>query len=202
MSTPIVVNGLQQRLPSETMNAYHIAAGDLQNAPASSTPSTLQSLDAVVGVHVGDALADVHVQGGDSGEHQYLLDDAPIFVPIRNGGFFGSFSPFAIDQITIHKAGFEARHGSFLSGSIELNHDLQSSDGSIATVQIDPLSINGRINGAIREEKNISAQWMVAGRMGLWEFFQPRQIEQNVREWSRPNTFLSTTLAGEGSTSS
>ena len=197
MTTPIVVNGLHQRLPSEQLTAFRVTSRELQNAPASSTPSTLQALDAVVGVHVGDALADVHVQGGDSGEHQYLLDDVPIFVPIRNGGFFGSFSPFAIDQISIHKAGYEARHGSFLSGSIELNHDLQASDGSIATIQIDPLSLNGKINGAIREEKNISAQWMVAGRMGLWEIFRPHQIEQSVREWSRPNSFLSNALTGQ-----
>ncbi|MFK7846476.1 MAG: carboxypeptidase-like regulatory domain-containing protein [Rhodothermales bacterium] len=194
LTTPIVINGLNQRLPSKELSAVRISAGELQNAPASSTPSTLQALDAVAGVHVGDALADVHVQGGDSGEHQYLLDDAPIFIPIRNGGFFGSFSPFAINQVTVHKAGFEARHGSYLSGSIEFNHDLQSSDGSIATIQIDPLSLNGRLNGKIREEKNISAQWMVAGRFGLWDVFQPNQIEQNFRDWSRPNTFLANTL--------
>ncbi len=196
MSTPIVINGLNQRLPSEALNAGRISASELQNSSASSTPSTLQALDAVAGVHIGDALADVHVQGGDSGEHQYLLDDAPIFIPIRNGGFFGSFSPFAINQVTVHKAGFEARHGSYLSGSIEFNHDLQSSDGSIATIQIDPLSLNGRINGRIREEKNISAQWMLAGRLSLWDIFQPNQIEQNFRAWSKPNTFLTSTLAG------
>ena len=197
LSTPIVVNGLQERLSAGRLNAYRVSASELQNAPASSTPSTLQSLDAVAGVHVGDALAEVHVQGGAAGEHQYLLDDAPVFVPIRNGGFFGSFSPFAIDQITVHKAGFEARHGSYLSGSVEMTHDLRSTDGSTATVQIDPLSANGRINGILREEKNISAQWMLAGRTDLWATFQPNQVENNFREWSQPNTFLSDALSGE-----
>ncbi len=196
MSTPIVVNGLQQRFSPDALNAFSIPSSRLQNAPASSTPSTLQSLDAVVGVHVGDALADVHVQGGDAGEHQYLLDDAPVFVPIRNGGFFGTFSPFAINQVTVHKAGFAARHGSYLSGSIHLTHDIQATDGSKATIQIDPLSVNGRVNGSIDRGEKLTAQWMLAGRLGLWDVFQPHQIEQSFREWSQPNTFLSNTLAG------
>ncbi len=194
MSTPIVVDGLHQRLPSEELNAFSISASELQNAPGASTPSTLQALDAVVGVHVGDALSDVHLQGGDSGEHQYMLDSAPVFVPIRNGGFFGSFSPFAINQITVHKAGFEASQGSYLSGSVQMNHDLLSSDGSTATFQIDPLSVNGRLNGHLGKDKNLSAQWMAAGRLGIWDILKPPQIEDSFREWSRPNAFLSQTL--------
>lgn len=200
LSTPIVINGLQERLPSELRNANRVDAGALQNAPAVVTPSTLQSLDRVVGVHIGDALSDVHVQGGDAGEHQFLLDGAPIYVPIRNGGFFGSFSPFAIEQINIHKAGFGARHGSFLAGSIAMTHDLKRTDGTAATFQIDPLSVNGRINGVLRENKPVSAQWMVAGRLGLWDLFQPNPLEENFRAWSQPNTFLDASLSGQPQT--
>ena len=189
LSMPIVVQGPSRRLPANDTYRTRISSEKLQ-AAASSTPDIVESLHSVVGVHVSDALSDVHVQGGDTGEHQYLLDGAPVFVPLRSGAFFGVFSPFALEQITIHKAGFGTRHGSFLSGVIDMTHDVRPDNSSLAAIQIDPLSVNGRIHGALKAPRDIQIQWMTAGRFGLWNYFQPGPIDQSLRAWTKPNAFI------------
>ena len=59
-----------------------------------------------MGIRVGDALADVHIQGGEAGEHQFQLDGVPVFEPVHLRGLLGAFNPFAIERITVHKAGY------------------------------------------------------------------------------------------------
>ena len=57
-------------------------------------------------------------------------------------------------------------------------------------MQLDALSANGRLQGSINRFKKVNVSWMMAGRVGLWELFQPPPIEQQLREWSRPNTYI------------
>ena len=189
ISTPIVIDGLQERLPSQQLASRQMAAEELIQTPGH-TPSTHAALNTIAGVHGGDAFTDIHVQGGGSGEHVYALDGVPVFVPIRNGGFFGSFSPFALSQITVHKAGFDASEGSYLAGVIDIEHELATDHETLLDVQVDPLSANGRLQGSVNRFNKIRASWMVTGRIGLWAFLQPGPIEQQLRVWSRPNTFI------------
>ena len=193
MTAPIVIDGLQERVPSEQLATNKVDAEELILNPGA-TPSAHTAINNIVGVGGGEAFADVHVQGGDSGEHLYLLDGVPVFVPIRNGGFFGSFSPFALSQITVHKAGFDATEGSYLAGVIDIEHEMATDQETLADVQIDPLSANGRLQGSLRPLDRIQLSWMVAGRIGLWSLFQPGAIEQQLHEWSQPNTYLYNTL--------
>ena len=201
VSSPIVIDGLQERMPSEQLATHRIAAEELTLNP-SATPSTHQALKNMVGVSGGDAFADIHLQGGDTGEHLYTLDGAPVFVPIRNGGLFGSFSPFALEQITVHKAGYDASEGSFLSGVVALQHELTSNKDALMDVQIDPLSVNTRLQGSTKENDRFQLSWMATGRLGLWGVLQPDPIQDQLLEWSQPNTFLYHSLVPDASADS
>ena len=189
LAMPIVVQAPPRR-GIESELSQHIGSELLQRPGVEPTPTILEALNTVIGVNVGNALADVHVQGGNAGEHQYLLDGAPVFVPLRSTGFFGSFSPYALQQITVRKAGFEARHGSYLSGSIDMTHDVVPDNSSMAVVQVDPLSVNARLHGVIEALNQVQINWMTTGRVSLWRFFQPAPIDRSMRIWSEPNAFI------------
>lgn len=193
VATPIIVDGLQERLPSERLASQKLDTEDLLINPTH-TPSTHQALNSIVGVRGGEAFSDMHVQGSDSGEHLYTLDGAPVFVPLRNGGFFSAFSPLALSKITVHKAGFGASEGSYLAGVIDIDHELASSKESLLDIHIDALSANGRLQGSINTFENIGLSWMVAGRTSLWKVLQPGPIEQQLRSWSQPNAFIYNSL--------
>ena len=187
VTTPIVINGLVPRMPSESLVSDTVSVTSISQ---SGSGNVLRSVGTVIGVRVGDALADVHVQGGSSGDHQYQLDGAPVFVPIPNGGVVGPFSPFALSNLTVHKAGFGVTHGSSLSGVIEVGHQLTNVSGSRFDVQVDPLSVNTRAMGSIGDVKNYGMNWMVAARKSIWSIYQPPSLSNHFSEWSSPDTYL------------
>ena len=187
ISAPIIVNGLVPRFASDILEADTLSSSVLTG---SYSGDVLRSVETVIGVHVGDAFADVHVQGGGAGEHQYKLDGAPVFVPIHQGGLVGPFSAFALDKFTVHKAGFGVTHGSSLSGVIEVDHRLTPIVGNRFDLQVDPLSVNGLAMGSLGNRDQVGINWMIAGRQGLWSLYQPPALSSHLSQWSSPDYFL------------
>jgi len=156
-------------------------------------------------VRVNDATADVHIQGGEAGEHQFRLDGAPVFIPLNVASFVGPFSPFALGRITVHKAGFGVPLGSQIAGVIEAEHDLRfagasSPDGSpksftSGVVQWDPLSLNGRFSGVSARPGGTEVAWMGAARIGLWNWTAPGSLDALLDGWNRIDTFLLSAFA-------
>lgn len=154
------------------------------------TPDAVRSLNQMLGVRVGDALADVYVQGGESGEHQFRLDGVPVFEPVHLRGLLGAFNPFALEKITIHKAGFSAAHGSHLSGVLLAEHKLVNAEGRTLDAQVDPLSLNARLHVEQEWSSGTRAHLMGAVRTSLWSMYQPERLHDLFREWNTPDDFL------------
>ena len=188
LTAPVVISGFTSRLPSEDLGLGRRTAADL--AQTLDPGDVVQDIDAIVGVRAGNALSDVHVQGGASGEHQYLLDGATVFVPIQNGGFFGPVSPYAVEQITVQKAGFDAAHGSHLSGVIEVDHRIAPAAKRELVLQADPLNANGRLSGKTTQKGRYQASWMAALRGSLWRFYQPQSLQDLFQTWGTTDHFL------------
>ncbi|MGI9173813.1 MAG: carboxypeptidase-like regulatory domain-containing protein [Rhodothermales bacterium] len=196
LSAPVVVSGIAARLPSEGLGEARREMVEEATPGGVGTPDVVQDLASVVGVRLGDALSDVHVQGGGAGEQQFLLDGMPVFMPVPSGGFVGPFSPFAVERVTVRKAGFGAAYGSYLSGVIEVDHRL-ASEHSLAA-QVDPLSVNARWSGHAQMGRGPQAAWMVAARKGLWDVYAPRRLETLLQSWSTPDRFLLDALQNPG----
>lgn len=153
-------------------------------------PDVVLGLNQLMGVRVGDATADVHVQGGESGEHQFRLDGVPIFEPVHLRGLLGAFSPFAIQRITVHKAGFGAPFGSHLSGVLLAEHSVTGPPNRNLDLQVDPLSFNGRLYGAVGKPGGFTGRFMATLRRSLWDVYQPDAFKNLLKEWNTPDTFL------------
>ncbi|MEM8488385.1 MAG: carboxypeptidase regulatory-like domain-containing protein [Bacteroidota bacterium] len=185
LSSPIVVNGLVPQFSSEQLQSPDVPIDG--SYAGNGSQDVIKNLNTVIGLRNGDAVSDVHVQGGEAGEHQYRLDGAPVFLPISNGGIVGPFSPFALDKFTVHKAGYAASVGSSLSGVIDATHRLSSIGGSIVDVQVDPISANARAMGSFGDGSGMRANWMVAGRKALWSIYQHQGLQTHFDNWSAPD---------------
>jgi hypothetical protein len=202
---PIVVSGLEGETLADRLGEARLGEGaltaappadlaspvtDAPLAPTPATPDVARALEGVVGVHVGEALSDVHVQGGAVGEHTFLLDGAPVLVPVSLGGLVGPFSPFALSRVVVQKAGFGARHGSHLAGVVEAESVTAPPGGQTLAVQVDPLSANARWGGRAGQPARVEGTWAVALRQSLWGVLRPPPLADRLRTWSRPDTFL------------
>ncbi len=186
---PVIVDGLQQRATSEGLGLTEMAEAELERAPGASGP--LGATRTGLGLTVRPLTNSVHIQGGEAGEHQLQIDGTPVFSPLSVGKLFGSFSPLAIDRVTVHKAGFGAPQGSFTAGVVQLDHSL--SDEEQATVLADPNAVNMRIAQRFPiAGRDVSA--MVAGRYGLWDVWRVPSVDRLLRDWNEFDPVLMATL--------
>jgi hypothetical protein len=169
---PVVVDGLQQRLPSAGLGQSGVGPAGLTSLSARGTPDVLRSAGQQMGVSLNRPLAEISVQGGDSGEDVMLLDGVPVRKPLSLGGLLSAFSPQALDRLTVRKAGFGAAHGSYTAGVLEATHDLSRTSARHAAATADPLSVNGRADLQWRTGASGTGQAMVAGRTNVWEAYR------------------------------
>ncbi len=187
--SPIIIEGIQA--PARVIFLRDDRSEDeLAPARGYGTADALRGLGEIMGVRTGDATADIHIQGGETGEHQFQLDGVPVYEPVHLRGLLGAFNPFALERITVHKAGFSASEGSQISGVIRAEHALTSSDGRVLDMQIDPLSINARLTGIIGDPEKLHAQVMAAMRTSVWDVYSPNRLDSLFESWNAPDPFL------------
>ena len=191
---PAIVYG-----PQEVNTSWNpledIMEGDaLSQISGLGTADLIHSINDMPGVRVGDATAEIHIQGGDRGEHQFLLDGGLVFEPVHLFGLLGAFNPFAIGRITVDKAGFSASKGSYLAGVINAEHAVADADQHPLDVQVDPLSFNARLNLGVGKMEGTRAEFMGAFRTSVWDGYwsglRSNNIDDLLLSWNAPDLFL------------
>lgn len=201
MTTPIVVNGLQPGAASTTLGG--VAFGGNVTAPLVLGPGLfMPGAPSALGLTRRDGVGDLHIQGGEAGEHVWRLDGVPIFDAATLAGVFGAFSPLAIDELRVRRAGYEARSGSFTAGVIDLAHgfgDATLSRGVQSAMQADPFSASARLVIPARL-RGTRITTMLSARTGLWEVYQPNALADAIRSWNVPDPILLGRLTTVGRT--
>ena len=193
VADPIIVNGITQRLPSEELGKGSKEFNNLNQPIGIGGDDPIYSASSILNVGVRPPFVDLHIQGGEAGEHQILLDGVPVFEPISLGRLMGAFSPLAVGRITVHKAGFGASIGSQLSGLLNIEQSVSVKDQQLFSAQIDPLSVNGRTNFKINFPGNASSEVMLAGRTSYWNIYQYNTLNNLLQEWNTVDPLLSST---------
>lgn len=175
-TNPIIIDGLQRRLPSAGLGAATVDAAALKEPSGPGTPDVLRRVGQRVGVSVHRPLAEVHVQGGNSGEHVTLLDGVPVRKPVSVGRLLSAFSPQALERVTVHKAGFGASHGSYTAGVLEASHDLSRSSPRHVAASADPLSVNGRVDAGWDDANGNGGRAMAAARTSVWDVYRASSL--------------------------
>lgn len=199
---PIIIDGLSTTASSALLGSAVARQEELASDMKGSSAGILQSLAAMPGVRVSDATADIHIQGGEAGEHQFRLDGATLFIPLNVATFVGPFSPFALGKITVNKAGFGAHLGSQISGVIEAEHDLRvpvgvtgKRGGTQITTQVDPLASNARISNSFTTSDGKHVTLLGAGRIGMWSLVSPPSLVGLLDDWNTIDTFILSAFA-------
>jgi hypothetical protein len=186
--TPVIIDGLQRRIPSERLIDEQVALRDSSAMARSEAGRPFASpLASLPGVRINDVSADIHIQGGEAGEHRLRLDGAPVFLPRGLTGVLSPFSPLALDRVVVHKSGFDAERGSHLAGVTEMHHAVEGVRG--LDIQVDPLALNARL-GLSAPGETRRAEGMVAARRSLEGAHRPEWLFDTLNQWGRPDAFL------------
>ncbi|HYW51912.1 MAG TPA: carboxypeptidase-like regulatory domain-containing protein [Gemmatimonadaceae bacterium] len=195
---PIIVNGIRPGDASATLGtsvvpgrATHTVMGPSLFLPGAVSP---------LGVARRDGTGDLHLQGGDAGEHPWRLDGIPLYDVTTLSGLLGTVSPLVVDRLTVHRAGYRASVGSFTAGAIDLTHAsgrVETTDRITADVAVDPLTATARVAGPL-SIGGVTGRVMVAGRTGLWQWTAPPAMARTLRHWSAPDPVLLARVSGFG----
>lgn len=185
---PVVIDGLTQRLPSRGLGSE--AATEIDRVGTLGTPDVARAAASITGVSMRPPLADLHIQGGDAGEHLTLIDGVPVRDPVTLGRHLSAFSPLAINRITVHKAGFGVSHGSHLSGVVSLVHDVAAGENQVASLLVDPVSMTGKVQGRVPVTDTRRVDAMVSHRTSVWDYFQDPGLESLLDRWNAVDPIL------------
>jgi hypothetical protein len=178
---PLVIIDHQRRVPTQNTSREQLRPLDELNPYG--RQDAVRGLSLFSGVQFQLPMADLHIQGSNSNEHRYFLDGVPVYQPYSFGHMLSAFSPFAIERVTIHKAGFDAASGSQIAGLVQLTHDIRGrATGQNLTLQSDPISANLRADLTVPIGRT-SAETMIAVRTNLWDVYQDPTMRRTLRNW-------------------
>lgn len=102
---------------------------------------------------VGEAASGFNVRGGSVDQNLILHDGLPIFNTAHAFGFFSSFNPESIRNVSFYRGGIPAEYG----GRVSSVMDIQSREGDFrkwnGNAGIGLMTGNAMINGPIKKEK-------------------------------------------------
>ncbi|MCY3737630.1 MAG: TonB-dependent receptor [Gemmatimonadaceae bacterium] len=99
----------------------------LQKMPAMGEADLLRSLHLLPGVQAAsDYSSGLYVRGGGPDQTGILLDQVRLYNPSHAFGFFSTFNPDAIKDVTFYKGAYPARYGGNLGAVL----DVQNRDGN------------------------------------------------------------------------
>lgn len=194
---PIVVTDHIPQMP--TGGSEQSVEANSRWEPTGRMQEAIRSLSLFSGIQYGLPMTDIHLQGSQRGEHRILLDGVPVYSPYSFGQMFSAFSPYAINRVKLHKAGYSVTEGSQIAGFIDLSHDVNSISQNRATTQADPLSVNLRGDLHFIRNDESSLKIMSAARSNYWDIYKEPRLDNTLQQWDDLDPLITNILI-EGDT--
>ncbi|MEE2657117.1 MAG: TonB-dependent receptor plug domain-containing protein [Candidatus Latescibacterota bacterium] len=132
----------------------------VKSMPAMGEPDLMRSLQLLPGVQAASELSSgLYVRGGGPDQTGIYLDQVRLYNPSHAFGFFSTFNPDAIKNVTFYKGAYPARYGGTLGAVL----DVQNRDGNRRE-----FSTSGGVSlissRLVTEGPLGDGSWMIAGR--------------------------------------
>lgn len=133
---------------------------ELKSMPAVGERDLLRTLQLLPGVQsASDISSGLYVRGGGPDQTLIFLDGAPLYNPSHAFGFFSTFSPETVDDVSLYKSAYPASYSGNLGGLLDISH--RDGDGQEARLSGGVSLIAARL---MAEGPVGNGSWVVAGR--------------------------------------
>lgn len=123
----ITANEKLHRLKS--LSQAYIPTKDLKVIPSlTGEANILKAYQLMPGIQSGkEGYSGLLVRGGSPDQNLFLLDDLPLYNVVHFGGFYSTFDPCMVKDLTLYKGDFPARYGGRVSSVV----DVRNIDGNL-----------------------------------------------------------------------
>lgn len=112
----------QRNLANTQMGIERLSINTIKNIPAIfGEKDIIKAIQLLPGIKsAGEGSAGIFVRGGSSDENLILMDEVPVYNASHLLGFFSTFNPDAVEDISIYKTGMPANYGGRLSSVLDV----------------------------------------------------------------------------------
>jgi outer membrane cobalamin receptor len=152
-----------RNLASPQMGAERLSMKAIKNIPLIfGERDVLKAIQLLPGIKsAGEGGAGIYVRGGSADQNLVLMDDVPVYNAAHLLGFFSTFNPDAVEDITVYKTGMPSQFGGRLSSVLDIKMRQGNSEKFSASGGIGLISSKLTLEGPIQKNKS---SFIISGR--------------------------------------
>jgi hypothetical protein len=166
-------------ITSPQMGVEKLSVNEIKGIPALfGERDVMKAIQLLPGIQSsGDGNSGFYVRGGAADQNLILLDEAPVYNASHLLGFFSTFNPDAVKDVTVYKGGMPAQYGGRLSSVVDVtmndgnNQDYKVSGG------VGLISAKLNVEGPIQEGKS---SFLISGRRTYADLFLKLSPDSNI----------------------
>lgn len=150
-------------LASPQMGAERLSMSTIKNIPLIfGERDVLKAIQLLPGIKsAGEGGAGIYVRGGSADQNLVLMDDVPVYNAAHLLGFFSTFNPDAVEDITVYKTGMPSQYGGRLSSVLDIKMRQGNADKFSVSGGVGLISSKLTLEGPIQKEKS---SFIISGR--------------------------------------
>lgn len=143
-------------LASPQMGAERLTMKAIKNIPLIfGERDVMKAIQLLPGIKsAGEGGAGIYVRGGSADQNLVLMDDVPVYNAAHLLGFFSTFNPDAVEDITVYKTGMPSQYGGRLSSVLDIKMRQGDAERFSASGGIGLISSKLTLEGPIKKEKS------------------------------------------------
>lgn len=173
----------ERSLANPQMGAERLSMKTIKNIPLIfGERDIMKAIQLLPGIKsAGEGGSGIFVRGGSADQNLILMDDVPVYNASHLLGFFSTFNPDAVDDITVFKTGMPAQYGGRLSSVLDIRMQQGDPNNFTASGGIGLISSKLTLQGPIKKEKS---SFLISGRRtyvdALLRLSPDSTINQNI----------------------
>ena len=137
-----------------------VETAKIREMPAIGETDILRALHLLPGIQAAsDISSGLYIRGGGPDQTLILLDQMPLYNPSHAFGFFSTFNPDAIRDMSLHKGAYPAKYGGRLGSVLDVHNKDGNRKGFDASGGISLIAARLTLEGPTPK-----GSWMVSGR--------------------------------------
>lgn len=180
----VFLSGKSQRILTNTeVGVDRISINTIKKLPIIfGERDIMKSIQLLPGIKsAGEGGTGLYVRGGTADQNLIIMDEVPIYNPTHLMGFFSTFNPDVVKDITVYKAGMPAQYGGNLSSVLDVRMNQGNMEKFSATGDIGLISSKLTLQGPIQSNKSA---FLISGRRtyidALLKLSNDKSISQNA----------------------
>lgn len=157
----IVVEGKREEEEQLIQPGFvEVETAKIRELPAIGETDILRSLHLLPGIQAAsDISSGLYIRGGGPDQTLILLDQMPLYNPSHAFGFFSTFNPDAIRDMSLHKGAYPAKYGGRLGSVLDVHNKDGNRKGFDASGGVSLIAARLTLEGPTPK-----GSWMVSGR--------------------------------------